>query len=318
MSDDNTKENVKETVTKEVLNKVTEVDEQKARDYISDAVDEYFQYKVTDPDSITSEVLDKIQNDLGAVVEDSDEEQVAQFVDLDRIVQGDYTENWVSVRVEVVDIWDNDSSFIHQVGLVSDGTAQIKFTIWDRDNDDFDTYLEEGNQYELRNVIVKEHEGDYEVQVQENSEMEEVDVDLDLDQTTEFRGDVVKIYDTSGLIKRNDEGRVVSDSDEGENDLRLKLAVDNGEEVRKVIVGKELTEEVTGITLNEAIEMARDQLDRSVVYQEVKSHLILQHVNIEGVTRGEYLLASDVEVGEPPVSDIKQQASDLLMKMGDN
>lgn len=318
MSDDNTKENVKETVTKEVLNKVTEVDEQKARDYISDAVDEYFQYKVTDPDSITSEVLDKIQNDLGAVVEDSDEEQVAQFVDLDRIVQGDYTENWVSVRVEVVDIWDNDSSFIHQVGLVSDGTAQIKFTIWDRDDDDFDTYLEEGNQYELRNVIVKEHEGDYEVQVQENSEMEEVDVDLDLDQTTEFRGDVVKIYDTSGLIKRNDEGRVVSDSDEGENDLRLKLAVDNGEEVRKVIVGKELTEEVTGITLNEAIEMARDQLDRSVVYQEVKSHLILQHVNIEGVTRGEYLLASDVEVGEPPVSDIKQQASDLLMKMGDN
>lgn len=309
MTEDNHEDKVKQTVTENVLNKVTGVDEQEIREYVSEKVEEYLEHKVTDPNAITPEVVNRIQKDLGAEVEGS--EETAQFVEIEEVVNGNFTEEWVSVRGEVIDLWDNDSDSIHQVGRISDGTP-IKFTIWSQE--DLDTYLEQDSQYELKNVIVKEHEGNYEVQVQPNSEINKVDLDIDVNETVEFHGDVVKLYETSGLIKRDEDGRVAQ---EGENDLRLKMAVDNGEEVQTVIVGKELTEQITGITLNEAVELARDKLDISVVYNKMKEELILQHVKVEGVERGEYLFSSKIQKGELPVENVKQKASELLMKMGD-
>ncbi len=142
--------------------------------------------------------------------------------------------------------------------------------------------------------------------------VEELDTDIEVgDNSTEVEGALVDIQSGSGLIKRcpkEDCTRVLQNGrcsehgeQEGEFDLRIKGVVDDGVDVHEVIFNQEATENLTGIELDEAKQMAMDALDTTVVADEMREKTLGYYYRVSGPTMGRYVLANDVEQLSGPV-----------------
>ena len=215
----------------------------------------------------------------------------------------DTAEEWIDVTAKVVDLWDATSDAVAQVGLLGDETGTVKFTKWSKSEL---SDLEEGNVYSLRNVVTDEYQGRFSVKLNRTTTIEELDEDIEVgDDAVEVEGALVDIQSGSGLIKRcpeedctrvlqngrcNEHGEV-----EGEFDLRIKGVLDDGEDVHEVIFDQEATENLTGIELEEAKEMAMDALDTSVVADEMREKTLGRYYRVSGPTLGRYVLANDTE-----------------------
>jgi replication factor A1 len=218
-------------------------------------------------------------------------------------------EQWVSLTAKVVDLWDPRSDAVGQVGLLGDDSGTIKFTAWAKS--DLQT-LEEGSVYQLENVVTDEYQGRYSVKLNKTTEITEVDEDIEVgnDDST-MEGALVDIQSGSGLIKRCpiegctrvlQNGRCSEHGDvEGEFDLRIKGVLDDGAEVQEVIFDREATEDLTGVDLETAKEMAQDALDTSVVADEMEATVLGRYYRVTGPVMGRYLLANDVEELTEPV-----------------
>ncbi|MFA9415759.1 replication factor A [Natrinema sp. HArc-T2] len=215
----------------------------------------------------------------------------------------DEPEEWIDLTAKVIELWDPRSDSVAQVGLLGDPTGTIKFTKWAKSEL---PALEEGGVYELRNVVTDEYQGRYSVKLNSTTVIEELDEDLEVgNDTSEIEGALVDMQRGSGLIKRcpeedctrvlqngrcNEHGEV-----EGEFDLRIKAVVDDGIDAHEVIFDKDATEELTGLSLEEAKEMAMDALDTTIVADEIREDIVGIYYRIEGPTFGRYVLADDVE-----------------------
>ena len=219
------------------------------------------------------------------------------------IADVDSPEEWIDLTAKVVDLWDAQSDAVAQVGLLGDETGTIKFTKWSK-SDLSD--LEEGAVYDLRNVVTDEYQGRFSVKLNRTTTIEELDEDIEVgDDSAEIEGALVDIQSGSGLIKRCPEedctrvlqnGRCSEHGEvEGEFDLRIKGVLDDGRNVHEVIFDREATENLTGITLEKAQEMAMDALDTSVVADEMREETLGQYYHVVGPTFGRYVLADDVE-----------------------
>ncbi|MBV0925603.1 replication factor A [Halomicroarcula limicola] len=215
----------------------------------------------------------------------------------------DSPEEWVDMRVTVVDLWDPRADAVAQVGLLGDETGTIKFTKWSKSDL---PELEEGKSYSLRNVVTDEYQGRFSVKLNRTTTIEELDEAIDVgDDSVEVEGALVDIQSGSGLIKRCPEedctrvlqnGRCSEHGEvEGEFDLRIKGVLDDGEEVTEVIFDEEATEQLTGITLEEAKEMAMDALDTTVVADEMRDDILGRYYRVTGPTFGRYVLADEQE-----------------------
>ncbi|AGB36168.1 single-stranded DNA-binding protein [Natronococcus occultus] len=229
----------------------------------------------------------------------------------------DEPEQWIDITAKVIELWEPRSDSVAQVGLLGDPTGTIKFTKWAKSDL---PALDEGGVYELRNVVTDEYEGRYSVKLNSTTVIEELDEELEVgDDTSEIEGALVDMQSGSGLIKRcpkddctrvlqngrcNEHGEV-----EGEFDLRIKAVVDDGLDAHEVIFDKDATENLTGISLEEAKDMAMDALDTTVVADEIRDLVVGTYYRIEGPTFGRYVLADDVEELDGPVD-----AEQLLIK----
>ncbi|WP_135824904.1 replication factor A [Halorussus ruber] len=212
-------------------------------------------------------------------------------------------EQWLGLTAKVVDLWEPRSDAVGQVGLLGDETGTIKFTKW-ADSDL--PALEEGAVYRFGNLVSDEYQGDYSVKLNRTTTIEEVEEDIEVgDDSAEVEGALVDIQSGSGLIKRCPEddctrvlqnGRCSEHGEvEGEFDLRIKGVIDDGTEVHKVIFDKEATEELTGIGLQEAQDMAMDALDTTVVAEEMREQTLGLYYRVAGPTMGRYLLVNEME-----------------------
>ena len=252
--------------------------------------------------SVTNTYLDDAGMDRDDLMGGGGNEQKA-------IADIDAAEEWIDVTAKVVDLWDATSDAVAQVGLLGDETGTVKFTKWSKsDLPD----LEEGNVYDLRNVVTDEYQGRFSVKLNRTTTIEELDEDIEVgDDAVEVEGALVDIQSGSGLIKRcpeedctrvlqngrcNEHGEV-----EGEFDLRIKGVLDDGEDVTEVIFDKDATEALTGIALEEAKEMAMDALDTSVVADEMREKTLGLYYRVTGPTYGRYLLADETETLTGPV-----------------
>ena len=220
----------------------------------------------------------------------------------------DAPEEWVDVTVKVVDLWEPTSESIAQVGLLGDETGTIKFTKWAKSDL---PELEEGAVYDLGNVVTDEYQGRFSVKLNKTTVIEERDEDIEVgENTVEAEGALVAIQSGSGLIKRCPEegctrvlqnGRCSEHGEvEGEFDLRIKGVVDDGEQVFEVIFDQDATEALTGITLEEAKDMAMDALDTSIVADEMREKTLGRYYRIEGPRFSRYVLADTIEpLGSP-------------------
>ena len=220
----------------------------------------------------------------------------------------DAPEEWLDLTVKVVDLWEPNADSIAQVGLLGDETGTVKFTKWAKSEL---PELEEGAVYRLEGVVTDEYQGRFSVKLNSATTIEELDTDLEVgDDDTEVEGALVDIQSGSGLIKRCPEedctrvlqnGRCSEHGDvEGEFDLRIKGVLDDGIETHETIFDQESTEELTGISLEEAQEMAMDALDTEVVVEEMRETVLGRYYRVSGPTLGRYVLANDIErLGAP-------------------
>jgi replication factor A1 len=82
---------------------------------------------------------------------------------------------------------------------------------------------------------------------------------------------------------------------DGEFDLRVKGVLDDGTGVHEVIFNQEMTEELAGISLDEAKERAMDVLDTTVVADDISETVLGQYYRITGPVLGRYVLADEFE-----------------------
>ena len=220
----------------------------------------------------------------------------------------DAPEEWLDLTVKLVDLWEPNADSIAQVGLLGDETGTVKFTKWAKSEL---PELEEGAVYRLEGVVTDEYQGRFSVKLNSATTIEELDADLEVgDDDTEAEGALVDIQSGSGLIKRCPEedctrvlqnGRCSEHGDvEGEFDLRIKGVLDDGIETHETIFDQESTEELTGISLEQAQEMAMDALDTEVVVEKMRETVLGRYYRVSGPTLGRYVLANDIErLGAP-------------------
>jgi replication factor A1 len=250
--------------------------------------------------SVTNTYLDEAGMDR--------EDLVGGGNEVKRITDIDTAEEWIDLTAKVVDLWEARNDAVAQVGLLGDETGTVKFTKWSKSDL---PELEEGQVYELRNVVTDEYQGRFSVKLNRTTIIETVDRDIEVgDDAIEVEGALVDIQSGSGLIKRCPEedctrvlqnGRCSEHGEvDGEFDLRIKGVLDDGEDVHEVIFDQETTEELTGIGLERAQEMAMDALDTSVVADEMREKTLGHYYRVAGPTLGRYVLANEVELLTEP------------------
>uniref|UniRef100_UPI0012611CF7 replication factor A n=1 Tax=Salinigranum salinum TaxID=1364937 RepID=UPI0012611CF7 len=179
---------------------------------------------------------------------------------------------WCDLIAEVVELWEPRSESIAQVGLIGDESGVIKFVKWASAEL---PELEEGQTYTFQNVVSDEYEGRYSVGLNSATSVDPSDESINAsDGTVEASGTIVDIQDGSGLIKRcphEDCTRVLQNGRcaehgqvDGEFDLRIKAILDDGSQAVNVIFDAEATTAVTGLSMEEAKQLAMDALSTDV------------------------------------------------------
>ncbi|MFW5903780.1 MAG: replication factor A [Halolamina sp.] len=220
----------------------------------------------------------------------------------------DADEQWVDLRVTVADLWEPGHESIAQVGLLGDESGTMKFVAFDTSDL---PELEEGRSYALSNVVTDEYEGSFSVKLNKTTTITELDEEIEVgDDAVSVEGALVDVQSGSGLIKRcpeDDCTRVLQNGRcsehgqvDGEFDLRIKAVLDDGESVHEVIFDKETTEELTGIDLEDAKQMATDALDTTVVVEEMEGDLLGHYFEVSGPVFGRYVLVDAFERLDTP------------------
>lgn len=285
---------------------------------VADRIDTYRQHDVSMPTA-----LDAVEREFGgtgsASSASSSGDGRGEAVDRS-IADLDTDGERVNIEVSVVSLWEPRDDSIHQTGLVGDETDVTKFTQFKHD-DAVD--LAEDESYRIENAATSLWDGDYNLTFNGSATVSDLDRDVEVaepeEETVTITGAVVNVPDSrNGLIRREvgGEGRVVeADADvETELELRLKMHVDDGEQSRTVFFDDELTADLTGITLDEAKQIARDRLSTDAVIDAVKGDLLGHHFEIEAAEGDDCYFARSWE--RTAVDDAPSAAAELLDDMG--
>lgn len=224
--------------------------------------------------------------DVSNVLESDSGEGMSE-VTVDQITEDD---TFYTVNVQIGELWDDHSDAMSQKGIAYDETGSIIFKSWEKSQKPL---LTQGQSYRLKGVASDEYQGNMSISINSQTEIEMIDEEFEEPTNDkEYVGALVSVRSGSGLIERcteEDCTRVLSDGScaehgdiEGEFDLRVKAVLDNGETTQDIIVGKELTESITGISLEEAEQIAKDALDTDAVTDEVADEVFMKYYKIEG------------------------------------
>ncbi|WP_436936554.1 replication factor A [Halovenus marina] len=245
---------------------------------------------------------------------DVDSDEIQSRLQQTNIGDIDEPDEWIDVTAKVVDLWEPRSESIGQVGLLGDETGTIRFVKWKKSGL---PELQEGEVYYLESIVTDEYEGSYSVKLNSSTTVKEADVEITVNTgSTEVEGALVDIQTGSGLIKRcrqNGCSRVLREGlcaehgeIDGEFDLRIKGVLDDGESVQEILFDRELTESLTEITLEEAIEMAKSEIDRNIVVSEMEERTLGRYYRVTGSHLNRYFLVDTIEELEcvPPYEEL--------------
>ncbi len=223
---------------------------------------------------------------------------------------------YASVRVKFIEEWESRSDRMLQTGLVGDESGRMKFVIW---KDDIKEPLELGKIYTITNAKVDEYNGRLSLALNPSTysieaEAEDFEVGTQLD---EVSGALVQISKGSGLIKRcpvEGCGRALSKQNlcpvhEIQNnyvyDMRIKAVVDDGKKAYNVLFGRELTEQVSGMTMDEAIDIGTSSpLGLDEVLVQLTERLCGRYVRCQGQMFDNRLMVKSVEFMKYDASDV--------------
>jgi replication factor A1 len=287
------------------------------------------------PNSEIESRLEKLLNEFKVPAEEARRSVVNYFLKEYNIPRGDfYTSQgetptvtvkdinadgrWINIKAKVAQLWDNNHESIGQVGLIGDESGTIKFTKWA--SADLPS-LEEGKSYVFKNVVTNSYQERFQINLNKSSQIEEIEEDIEIgSEEIEFIGAMVDIQAGSGLIKRcpqcnralikgvcGEHGKV-----EGTYDLRIKAVLDNGHKVQDTLLNREVSERLTNITLEEAVHMATEALEQSVVVDKIKEQLVGKYYTVSGPRLDRYILIETIS-SMPPLE--RSQIEALLSSM---
>ena len=216
---------------------------------------------------------------------------------------------WVTLRAKVVQLWETNHESVSQVGLLGDESGTVKFTKWMKAGL---PQVEEGKSYLFRNAITSEWQGQFSIKLNKTSEIIPINEDIEVGRSlVEYSGAIVDIQSGSGLIKRCPEcNRALVKGACGEHgkvdgiyDLRVKAVMDDGEKVQDILLNREVTEALVGITLDQAKDMATEALDQAVVLDVIKSKLVGRYFIVSGAKLDRFILVDTIKLDTTPIEE---------------
>jgi replication factor A1 len=216
---------------------------------------------------------------------------------------------WVTLRGKVVQLWETKHESMSQVGLMGDESGTIRFTKWTKAGL---PQVEEGKSYLFKNVITSEYQGQFSIKLNKTSEIVPINEDIEVGRKlVEYSGAIVDIQIGSGLIKRCPEcNRALVKGACGEHgkvdgiyDLRVKAVMDDGEKVQDILLNREVTEALVGITLDQAKDMATEALDQAVVLDVIKSKLVGRYFIVSGAKLDRFILVNTIKLDTTPIEE---------------
>ena len=220
-------------------------------------------------------------------------------------------------------------------GVIGDETARLPFTDWQAREE-----VVEGAELRMEDVYVREFRGVPSVNLTEFTEVSPASVEVSdaaprvsIGEAVtsggmydvEVFGNVLEVRDGSGLIERCPEcGRLVQNGQcrshgqvDPEDDLRIKAILDDGTATVTAILDRDLTEEIYGGTLEDALEAARDAMSREVVSDDIAETLVGREYRVRGhLSVDEYGANLDATEFAPNDDDPAARAADLLSEVG--
>jgi replication factor A1 len=215
----------------------------------------------------------------------------------------DLTPGIGSVRAKFIQEWEASHDRMLQSGLLGDESGTIKFVIWKEEGKE---RLVPGTVYSVYYALVDEYQGRTSLNLTTALILpEEGDIPVSGGEGV-FSGALVHIAPGSGLIKRCPvEGcnRVLSRQNYCPvheiqpgflYDLRIKGWLDNGRETREILVQREVTEQLTGIPMNEAKELAENNpLGMEEVFLRVRERILGRYLTCKGREIDQRILVSE-------------------------
>jgi replication factor A1 len=265
--------------------------------------------------------------------------EVGGDTDLVDLRAGDRGRN-VEVRVlevedRVIDGRDGETEI--RSGVVADESGRLPFTDWEARPE-----LREGHDVRLEDVYVREFRGVPQVNLSEYTTATPLARDVDVADDAprmrigeavdsgglfdvEVTGTVLEVRDGSGLIERCPEcGRVLQNGQcrshgdvEGEDDMRVKAILDDGTGTVTAVLDRDLTEEVYGGTMSEAMEQAREAMDKEVVADEIRQRVVGREFRVRGnLSVDDYGANLEASEFEETTDDPADRATALLEEVG--
>ena len=222
-------------------------------------------------------------------------------------------------------------------GIMGDETGKIRYTSWT------DFGIKEGDVVEIKGAYTKSWRGAPQLIFDENAKVEKLDEEIAEEMGKKsipiyklvevgggvdvaVEGIVIEVQNGSGIIYRCPKcNRAIRDGVcpvdgevEGIPDLRIKAVVDDGTGAVNAIFDREVTEKLTGKTLDDYKKMTSESGEggETAVEEEIKNLLIAHPIHVEGnALSDEYgvtLIVRDAEMVTPA---IEQEKEELLSKM---
>lgn len=219
-------------------------------------------------------------------------------------------------------------------GLMADDTGKVQFSAWN----DYD--LKEGETVYVNNAYIRGWKGIPQLNLGDRSEVNRVDDpygDMDLDTSSRKKigeivwagggldmtvtGLVVDLRAGSGLIYRCPQcNRSVLNGEcamhgtvQPINDLRMKIVLDDGTGAIGAVINKELTEELTGITLENAVALSKARGESGIIAREMAPKILMKRVTLRGnVMSDDYGPMMIVREADTEEVDVEKAATELL------
>jgi replication factor A1 len=247
----------------------------------------------------------------------------------------------MNVEVEVVELEERtingrDGETTILSGVVADETARLPVTDWNPRPE-----LAEGATLRLEDVYIREFRGSPSINLTEFTTTKPLDREVEVREDAPqlpiadavgsgglfdvaVVGNVVAVRDGSGLIQRCPEcNRVIQKGQcrshgqvDGEDDLRVKAILDDGSDAVTVVLDREITEEIYGGTMADAMEAAREAMDQEVVADRIRERIVGREYRARGtLSVDEYGANLDATEFDETDDDPASRASDLLREV---
>lgn len=223
-------------------------------------------------------------------------------------------------------------------GILSDDTGSAEFTVWK------DAELKEGDEVRIVGAYVKSWKGmpklnlgdKAEVQVLAGGTLGDLSKSSPKVRTLEdvelsggamdvvVRGTVVDVREGSGLVMRCPDCRRVLQKSacrvhgkvKGIDDLRIKAILDDGTSSMSVVFGKELTEQLLNISIEDAVRITTDERNPEAVKEMAEEKLFARALEVRGMVRsddfGPMLIAREARFLE---TDVREEGAKLLTEL---